>query len=775
MKPIAGLYKGQVYALARELGLPEAIASRQPTTETFQLPQTPGGVLLRPPLRAHGRADVGARARRRPGRARRPGRDERRGGRRRLSRDRAPSRSRPAYLHAPAVLVVAGGLTCAGSRASSAPIRPAPVDERALLRMARAIRHRGPDGFGLAARPRRRPRLDAACDLRPPARLAAAAERSRRRRPGLQRRGLQPRRAARRARARAACGSRPRSDTEVVLRLLEREGLDGLERLNGQFAFAWWQPAAAPADARSRPLRRAAAQLRACSSDGTLVFGSEAKALFASGEVRAARRSRRARRGLHALGRRSAPRTAFAGVRQLQPGGVLVWERGEIVEQRRWWRPEYRRSSPTAATGISRTLLRDSVRLRLRADVPVGAYLSGGLDSSLISALAQVQKTGRAADLLGRLRRSALRRAGRAGARSRGRSAPPTTSSRSAPTRDRRRASRRWSAMPRRRWCAPRRCRSTCSPARSRARSTVVATGEGADELFWGYDLFKEVAIRELHRNRSRAGAGAARRALPAPRLGRRAPRPRLGAVPARDRGGGRPARLPPHQGRRDRCRPGLLQGRARRRAERRGGSGAGFGRACRPASRSWDELERAAWLEVTTLLEPYLLAAQGDRVAMAHGVEGRYPFLDHRVFARSVELPDEEKLDRGERQGRPARGSPTSSCRPRSPGAGSSPTGLPRSTPFFVAGRPGLGRGGAFAGGARRDRHLGRRAGRGPAAALPRRPGHRRARGDGADRDPVDPALASRQFVGAADAGYPAETADPRGKNRPDGRAINE
>ena len=58
-----------------------------------------------------------------------------------------------------------------------------------------------------------------------------------------------------------------------------------------------------------------------------------------------------------------------------------------------------------------------------------------------------------------------------------------------------------------------------------------------------------------------------------------------------------------------------------------------------------WDPLERAAWLEVTTLLEPYLLAAQGDRVAMAHGVEGRYPFLDHRVYAYSVGLGAEEKL----------------------------------------------------------------------------------------------------------------------------------
>jgi asparagine synthase (glutamine-hydrolysing) len=59
-----------------------------------------------------------------------------------------------------------------------------------------------------------------------------------------------------------------------------------------------------------------------------------------------------------------------------------------------------------------------------------------------------------------------------------------------------------------------------------------------------------------------------------------------------------------------------------------------------------WSPLERAAWLELTTLLEPYLLAAQGDRVAMGHGVEGRYPFLDHRVFRHAAGLPEAAKLD---------------------------------------------------------------------------------------------------------------------------------
>jgi asparagine synthase (glutamine-hydrolysing) len=69
--------------------------------------------------------------------------------------------------------------------------------------------------------------------------------------------------------------------------------------------------------------------------------------------------------------------------------------------------------------------------------------------------------------------------------------------------------------------------------------------------------------------------------------------------------------------------------------------------RAALPAAfDGWSPLERAGYLEQMTLLEPYLLAAQGDRVAMAHGVEGRFPFLDHRVFEAAASLTPSRKLD---------------------------------------------------------------------------------------------------------------------------------
>ena len=197
--------------------------------------------------------------------------------------------------------------------------------------------------------------------------------------------------------------------------------------------------------------------------DGTLVFGSEAKALFASGEVRGPTRPGGHRRRVHALGAR-APRTAFLGVDQLPPGGLLVWERGRIVEQRRWWTPDYGAADPPDAD--LRELLGDSVRLRLRADVPVGAYLSGGLDSSLISALAQIEKRGelRTFSIAFKDPRYDERAHQEAVAQALGTSHHVVEAG---PGEIAAGAARRSCATPRRRSCGPRRCRSICSPSRS--------------------------------------------------------------------------------------------------------------------------------------------------------------------------------------------------------------------------------------------------------------------------------------------------------------------
>ena len=515
------------------------------------------------------------------------------------------------------------------------------VDEVALRRMARAIRHRGPDGYGYV--------LDHGAGL-VSARLSIFDL------PG----GWQPLEAEpggnvlvyngevyNHPELRAgleAGGERLATtcDTEVVLRLLEREGLAALDRLNGQFAFAWWQP-----ERRRLTMVRDRFGVRplyyAIGPTGVLVFGSEAKALFASGAV-TPRRDLAGIDEVFTLWGARAPNTAFDGVRQVPAGGVVTWERGEVVAERRWWKPEPGGDGDAPADADLERLLRDSVRLRLRADVPVGTYLSGGLDSSLITAIAR-EEVG--ADL--RTFSVAFR--------------DPRYDERAAQEEVARAIGTRHHVVEvgaaEIAGAFPDVVRHTETPLirtapvpmylladEVRASGiTVVASGEGADELFWGYDLFKEVVLRELNARDPQRAAALVDELYDylGPGTARRGPSWRQFLLET----GAGDELLGSHLTR--------AQATATVKALYRPEVSDALGpetslerlRAELPAEvQGWSSLERAAWLEVSTLLEPYLLSAQGDRVAMAYGVEGRFPFLDHRVFDLATALPPERKLD---------------------------------------------------------------------------------------------------------------------------------
>ena len=177
-----------------------------------------------------------------------------------------------------------------------------------------------------------------------------------------------------------------RTDTEVIVHLYEAEGAQFPHRLNGMFAIALW-------DARAGRLllvrdRLGIKPLYYWFRDGQLVFGSEIKSLLQDPRVS---------RELdpvalhHYLSFKNvpAPLTIFRGVRGLGPGEMAVWD-GEGMRLERYWRIEAREDGPddpAEAAARVRSLLEDAVRLRLVSDVPVGAYLSGGLDSSSVVAL----------------------------------------------------------------------------------------------------------------------------------------------------------------------------------------------------------------------------------------------------------------------------------------------------------------------------------------------------------------------------------------------------
>src|SRR5262245_43961649 len=179
---------------------------------------------------------------------------------------------------------------------------------------------------------------------------------------------------------------RSRTDTEVILTLYARHGPDCLRRLRGMFAFAIW-------DTRDRTLflardRLGKKPLFYYQDPERLVFASEPKAIFEDPEVP---READVEAIHHYLtyGYVPSPWSAFRGVRKLPPAHYLVARDGRLTVTRYWslrYRPK--RTEPEAALGeelVAR--LEEAVRLRLIADVPVGALLSGGIDSSVVVAL----------------------------------------------------------------------------------------------------------------------------------------------------------------------------------------------------------------------------------------------------------------------------------------------------------------------------------------------------------------------------------------------------
>ena len=366
------------------------------------------------------------------------------------------------------------------------------IDESTLRRMAGAIRHRGPDGYGIAS--------GGGAGL-VSTRLAIFDIPS----------GWQPMQGAHRDTVMVYNGEvfnhyelrkeleaqgerfRTTSDTEILLRLLDRDGPEALHRCNGQ-----WGIAHLDRPSRTLTLMRDRFGVRplhyATLPDGGIVFSSEVKGILASGLVEAVP-DLEGIDEVFTFWAARPPRCAFKGIRLLPPGHLLVWRDGEIVEERPWWEPRYAVDAPEPAPEALGELLRDSVRLRLRADVPVGCYLSGGLDSSLTTALAveQTDHQLRTFSLAFRdplFDESAFQRqvAEELGTQHHVIEIGPEEIT------DAFQDVMRHLETPV--------IRSAGVPLYLLARSTreqgitVVATGEGADELYWGYDLFKEAKVR---------------------------------------------------------------------------------------------------------------------------------------------------------------------------------------------------------------------------------------------------------------------------------------
>jgi asparagine synthase (glutamine-hydrolysing) len=262
-------------------------------------------------------------------------------------------------------------------------------DGRVVAAMCDAIRHRGPDGEGAAVLP------PAALGMRRLAIIDVAG-------------GRQPMRSddgrftivfngevynfeEERARL-AATGVRFRthSDTEVVLRLFEESGPASLARMRGMFAFAVWDAAEERLFlARDRIGKK---PLHTWTDGRTLVFGSEIKAILTGLERLGLPRPPIRKDVLVdylGIGYVPDPHTIFHGLDKLPPGHWLTFRHGAI-EARRYWKPSFAPTGPIDEGEALERLeaeLEKAVRLRLVSEVPLGAYLSGGVDSSTVVAL----------------------------------------------------------------------------------------------------------------------------------------------------------------------------------------------------------------------------------------------------------------------------------------------------------------------------------------------------------------------------------------------------
>jgi asparagine synthase (glutamine-hydrolysing) len=262
-----------------------------------------------------------------------------------------------------------------------------PVDVERLRRMRDVLRHRGPDGEGLwtegavGLAHRRLSIVDISGGSQP---MTTADEKVWITFNGeiYNHPALKPQLEARGHRYRT------RSDTETILHIYEDAGDACVEQLRGMFAFAIW-------DRQKRKLllgrdRLGIKPLYYAQTDEHILFASEIKAILASGYVRPALNERVIPEYL-ATGFVSGPETFFRGVRKVLPGRTMTWTASSRVRERRYWH------IPESATDIRvdlrketdelRGRLTDAVRSHLMSDVPVGLFLSGGIDSTALASL----------------------------------------------------------------------------------------------------------------------------------------------------------------------------------------------------------------------------------------------------------------------------------------------------------------------------------------------------------------------------------------------------
>jgi len=439
------------------------------------------------------------------------------------------------------------------------------------------------------------------------------------------------------------------SDTEVILHLYEEYGPHCFDKMNGQWGIAIW-------DTEKRRLllsrdRLGVRPLFYTQAGTTFLFGSEIKAILSDSRV-AAEIDPTVVDQIFRFWTPLSPNTVFRGIKELPPGHFLIADCNSIQIER-YWANHFPRKDAASANGHVqmgdvveqfRELLIDACRIRLRADVPVGAYLSGGLDSSTIAAVVRRYTSNRLVTFSiafsdekydeSEFQKQMAAHLGtdhhvvRATHADIGRVFPDVVWHTEIPI---------MRTAPAPMFLLSKLVRET--------NFKVVLTGEGADEFLAGYDIFKEAKVRRFWAEQ----ADSKFRPLLLKRL--------YPDITGLSQSGSEFLAAFFGEGLSEVDSPWYshaIRWRNNRRTRRflADGNATAEKETLEKLElelpgefKSWGPLARAQYLEISIFLSQYLLSSQGDRMGMAHSIEGRFPFLDVRLVEFCNSLDSRLKL----------------------------------------------------------------------------------------------------------------------------------
>ncbi|MFB9270029.1 asparagine synthase (glutamine-hydrolyzing) [Bradyrhizobium erythrophlei] len=444
---------------------------------------------------------------------------------------------------------------------------------------------------------------------------------------------------------------RTRGDTEVIANAYRAWGEAAFERMTGQWAIAIW-------DTAGRRLvlsrdRTGICPLHICERKDRVYFASEVKAIFAADTTIPPRFDPAGMDQTFTFWTVVPPQGVFQGIRELRPGHIRIYERRGVREYA-YWQPQYPGAASAQfagslddAAGEVRAALDAATSLRVvRSDVAVGSYLSGGLDSSLVAAMGR-RFAGERFQTFS-LRFSDAEYDETDFQRLLARAIDSEHHEVEVTRRD------IAEVFPDVIWHTERPIlRTAPAPLFLLSRLVrshgikVVLTGEGADEVFAGYDIFREAKIRRFWARQPASDRRARLLERLYPYLSRSPVQQQ--AMARRFFGRNLSAYAAPGFAHDTRWHTTgaikrLFSADMRAEAARHDAVSELIG-GLPPEFAQWGPLAQDQYIEIETLLSGYLLSSQGDRMLMAHSVEGRFPFLDERVVTLANALPPSYKL----------------------------------------------------------------------------------------------------------------------------------